>query len=383
MEDQPESPTSGSRMELSLDSIFLYAKHAYLWNGSLPDYVNFNPRKYTTSGSELLNFKSAVFAVSQSAINPSNQLPYEKTSFPGIAKYSYIAAGTGSGGSIALVYGGVDQQSAIGHVNTYVSGTTGYLALDEFAHLNALKSSLDAAFASFSSTGTTSLVIDLRNNSGGYVETARYLANLIAKPGMNGQVMYSEHFNSEMQQGKASILKKQIYLDGNNQPVYLNGRLATYADIDFSVSGNTYKFEKAGALNQLTSIYFLVNGATASASELLINVLKPYFEVKLIGTQTYGKPVGSFGIQIDQYTLYVSNFLIKNSKGAGDYFDGMPVDIAADDETLGIGADQILANTLALLAGKKVQGSSVRQLKTSSDIMLQNLMIKEKLKLRD
>ncbi|MEJ2882157.1 S41 family peptidase [Pedobacter sp. GR22-6] len=383
LEDQPESPTSGSRMQFTLDSIFLYAKHTYLWKDALTDYYTFNPRKYTSASSDLLNFKELVYDLSRPAINPLNLQPYEKTDFPGIAKYSYIAAGTGTSGNVAAVYPRIaDQQLAAALTDTRISGHAAYLALTEFAHLNTLKPILDQAFVGFADAGVTTLVVDLRNNSGGYVETAKYLANLMAKPAMNGQVMYSEHFNSEMQQGKASILKKQIYLDGNNQPVYLNGRLATYADVDFSVSGNTYTFEKGVGLNQLSSIYFLVNGSTASASELLINALKPYFNVKLIGSKTYGKPVGSFGIKIDQYTLYVSNFLIKNSRGKGDYFDGMPVDIAADDASLGTGAEAILANTIALASGKTVQRIGYTQkLEINTAPVLPNLMIKETLRL--
>ena len=46
-------------------------------------------------------------------------------------------------------------------------------------------------------------------------------------------------------------------------------------------------------------------------------------DVKLIGTTSYGKPVGFFDIKINKYELYVPEFVTKNSAGQGDYFDGM------------------------------------------------------------
>lgn len=226
------------------------------------------------------------------------------------------------------------QSSPVLKTAEYVlSGTKlGYLAISQFSHLNNSKTALDQAFMQFASSGTTDLVIDLRYNLGGYVGTAKYLANLIASRSLNGKVMFTEHFNTQMQEGKAGILKNQLYADENNQPVYLNGRRATYADVDFTVKGNTSNFEKAGNLETVKNLYFIVGSQTASASEMLINSLKPYFKVTLIGQQTYGKPVGFFGIKIDRYQMYLSSFLIRNSAGFSDYFDGIPVDIPAEDD---------------------------------------------------
>ncbi|GGE63359.1 hypothetical protein EV200_105364 [Pedobacter psychrotolerans] len=65
----------------------------------------------------------------------------------------------------------------------------------------------------------------------------------------------------------------------------------------------------------------------ASASELLIYCLKPYFNVKLIGERTYGKPVGFFGVNIDQYIIYLSSFLIKIAQGWSVYFTRMELNI--------------------------------------------------------
>jgi hypothetical protein len=43
-EEEIVSPTTGTRTEFTLDSIFLYAKQIYLWNDVLPSYNDFAPR---------------------------------------------------------------------------------------------------------------------------------------------------------------------------------------------------------------------------------------------------------------------------------------------------------------------------------------------------
>ena len=143
--------------------------------------------------------------------------------------------------------------------------------------------------------------------------------------GLNGKVVYAEHFNDLLQQEQAPILKSIPYLDNDGKPVYINGRPATYADVDFSVAGNTYSFSKKGALTGIRSIVFIVSSATASASELLINGFKPYVDVKLVGSKTYGKPVGYFGIGIDVYSAYLSSFRILNADNKGDYLMAFPL----------------------------------------------------------
>ncbi|WP_214227528.1 S41 family peptidase [Pedobacter sp. B4-66] len=378
-DEKNETPRDGTREQLILDSIYLYTKHTYLWNDVLPKYDVFNPRKYITANSELLNFKKELYDISQYKINPLTLHPYEKTALSGLSKYSYLAdESNGIGLKAALNYSESTTVSAL------VSGSFGYLKISQFPHLSELSVPLNEAFSAFSSSGITSLIVDLRNNPGGYVETAQYLANLIAVPAMNDKVMYTEHFNSEMQAGNVSILKKQPYLDENNQPVFINGRRATYADVDFSVVGNTFLFKNAGQLNTITNLYFLVNGGTASASELLINALKPYFNVLLIGEQTYGKPVGSFGIKIDNYTLYAVSFQIKNAKGEGDYFNGLSPEIIATDEKIGDAPDFAFASTLVLISKPNAKEVMVPVVSFSSGKteFVKPEMIKEKLKLR-
>lgn len=435
-------PASGSRAELTLDSLFLYAKEIYLWNEDLPEYEAFNPRNYTQYSNELDNLNNELFDITQFSLNPVTGRAYELISDNARGpKYSYIEEIDGTSGAqnarrsatksnttddygfaltaiaaddirirfvengspaaeaglnrgdILLTVNGKsvrgDSQSDIDLINNafdqpsfnltvekpdgavleatlqkssytinpiYKSevlkaGTkkVGYIAYSQFSRLSNSQSLLDEAFADFASAGVTELVVDLRYNGGGYVATAEYLINQIAPASLNGSVMYKELFNEQMQQGKADILKRQLVLDENGDPIPFAGRNATYADIDYSEEGNTFTFDKKGSLESVQNVYFIISGNTASASELVINALKPYLNVTLIGSNSFGKPVGFFGIDIDQYTVYMSNFLTTNSEGEGEYYDGFEVDIpAADDVTHDFGNPEEVSLSMAL-----------------------------------
>ena len=74
--------------------------------------------------------------------------------------------------------------------------------------------------------------------------------------------------------------------------------------LNTDASGNVILQETINSLN-LSTVYFIVTGSSASASELVINSLSPYIDVRLIGAKTVGKQVGSI-------TLYDSDNLQRN-----------------------------------------------------------------------
>jgi len=388
------SPTTGTRSQFTLDSIFLYAKQVYLWNEVLPGYAGFNPRqKYGTISSDITAFRKELFDISQLKINVATGSPYELPVYFENPKYSNLQLGKSLPGTSAEV---VNPGTAVlaSKLIATASVQVAYIALGSFPKLSTTKTALDEAFADLASANPKAIVIDLRSNGGGYLETAEYIANLIVPGSLNGKVMYSEVFNSAMQNGTISILKHQPYLDANGKTTLYNGRNATMADVDYSIDGNTYKFSKKGNLQSIQSVYFIVSGNTASASEMLISALKPYFDVKLIGEKTYGKPVGFFGINIDQYSLYLSSFLIKNANGWSDYFTGMQPDVMikgidnpvlGDPDELCLNAALSLANgTRTLTASKLATTSKIANVK--ADLLLVNnvesVMLENRLQLR-
>ncbi len=118
---------------------------------------------------------------------------------------------------------------------------------------------LNDAFGYFASQNITDLVLDLRYNSGGAVTSATKLASMITGQ-FTGQLFAKLKWNAKVE----------------------------------AFSGtSTYNF--AGNLNSLNlnKVYVLTSRGTASASELVINCLKPYINVVQIGTVTTGKNVAS------------------------------------------------------------------------------------------
>lgn len=231
----------------------------------------------------------------------------------------------------------------------------GYLAYARFSNESNSVTVLNDVFNNFSAQSVTDLVIDLRYNGGGYISTAEHLVNLIAPSSAKG-VMYKEYFNTTMQNNKAKIMKNQPYLDANEKVQYKNGRMMNYFDdVDYTLDKNTYSFSKIGNLTGVTNVVFLVSGGTASASELVINSLKPKMNVKLVGTKTYGKPIGFFPVRIEnKYDVFFSMFETKNSLGEGGYYSGMTPDVTGEkdfgDYDFGDPADDYLAKAIKILA---------------------------------
>ncbi|MEX8547836.1 MAG: S41 family peptidase [Mucilaginibacter sp.] len=183
----------------------------------------------------------------------------------------------------------------------------GYIVFNSFTDLNKnAKAYLEPAFTSFTAAGVTDLVVDLRYNGGGSVETAKYLSNLIVPPAKTNTVMYTEYFNDKLQNDKYPLLAKKYKINPG----------------DFKPVNNQALFSKQGSLN-INRVFFIVTGNTASASELTINNLIPEMNVQLIGTTTYGKPVGFFQIPIGAYQYYTPEFESKNSANQGGYYAGM------------------------------------------------------------
>lgn len=199
------------------------------------------------------------------------------------------------------------------------NGKTGYFVFNSFTSPENAKPALDQAFNYFSSNDVTNLIIDLRYNGGGYVSTAEYLCNLMVPSSKNNSLMYTTYYNSTMTSGNASILANQVRYDEESKSFY------NYAQFNYSVEKNRTLFKKTGPLGNISKICFLVGGGTASASELTINNMKGLgvVDVQLIGSKTYGKPVGFFDIKINKYEMYIPEFETKNALNQGGYYDGM------------------------------------------------------------
>jgi len=182
------------------------------------------------------------------------------------------------------------------------SKKVGYLTFNQFLGASS-QTELTNTITKFETSGVQSLIVDLRYNGGGSVETCEMFSNLIAPAAANGKVMYSYKMNAA-----------------------LTGQTTATDMVAHFAKKNSF---------QPTEIYFIVSGNTASAAELLINNLRPYYSgnLFLIGQTTYGKPCGFWatpiGYKTDQtttkegYDLYAVSFEMVNALNQGGYYSGM------------------------------------------------------------
>ena len=200
-----------------------------------------------------------------------------------------------------------------------VGGTmVGYVDFRTF--ISTADAELDQAFADFASQNVSELVVDLRYNGGGLVSTAERLTNLIGGFKADGEVLSETLFNSAK---SAFNIKEPFQL-------------------------------LPGSLTLLQQVVFITTGSSASASELVINALLPHTTVTLVGSPTFGKPVGQSGFPFcdDELLLRPVTFETVNSRDEGQYFDGLGVTCTVADElqfTLGDPAEASLAAALGII----------------------------------
>ena len=171
---------------------------------------------------------------------------------------------TPTGESIALVKQQYTENPILIAETLTVQGQKiGYLMYNAFTR--DFDAQLNTVFAQFKADGISDLVIDLRYNGGGSVETAIDLSSMVTGQFYN-QVFVNEEWNADRQAEYAS-------------PKLFNNEIFTG--------------EAINSLN-LTKAYVLTTKRSASASELVINGLNPYINMMQVGDTTTGKYQASF-----------------------------------------------------------------------------------------
>lgn len=203
----------------------------------------------------------------------------------------------------------------------------GYLVYNAFisAYDSIKKTSYDIelnkTFGKFKSAGIQKLILDLRYNGGGIVQTAIYLASMIHSTDTK-KIFAKTQFNNYW------------------QSYYLNKYGVEFLNDYFSnVISKTDKMPET-AINSLglNQLYVITTSETASSSEIVINGLRPYISVIQVGAYTTGKYTGSTTIKdwIDNngnvnpnHTFAMQPIIFKssNSLGISDYVIGLKPDI--------------------------------------------------------
>ena len=67
--------------------------------------------------------------------------------------------------------------------------------------------------------------------------------------------------------------------------------------------------------------------ASASASELVINALRPFIPVVIVGDTTYGKPVGQYSFTFCDKVLNPVSFILRNAQRRGRLLHRLHADL--------------------------------------------------------
>ena len=170
----------------------------------------------------------------------------------------------------------------------------GYMMFNSF--LETSNQEIDRAVSTFKEENIAELILDLRYNGGGRVAVGAVLASLIAD-------------NSTASQPFTTISYNERYRNLNQ-------------------SINMLALENSLSLNRLI---VLTTGASCSASELVINGLRPFMDVVIIGDRTCGKPYGTSARTACGKNMNALEIGFINANGVGDYYEGLPPDCAVQD----------------------------------------------------
>jgi C-terminal processing protease CtpA/Prc len=204
----------------------------------------------------------------------------------------------------------------------------GYLNFRTFIGAPA-EADLRAAFAQFRAQGITEVIVDLRYNGGGLVNTALLLSNLL----MGNRTAPDAILNRTYRPSKANL-------------------------------NATHHFAPQPQSISATKVAFISTGSTASSSEIVMNAALPYLgsNAALIGSNTFGKPVGQAYLNraaCDDRLIALA-FAFKNANQQGEYFNGLAPNFQstcrADDDflrPLGDPQEAMIRTALDFLAGRQ------------------------------
>ena len=240
--------------------------------------------------------------------------------------------------TVELAKGVILDQKEISTVLISEGRKIGYLYFLDFN--GGLANSLFSVFGNFKAEGISDLILDLRYNSGGQVAEAAALCAMIAQ--------------------NVSFDKAFITYKGNKNGGSRTESIGTAATFDHTVNFNTLIQQNLA----LSRVYILSTATTASASEVMINNLKPFIPVIQIGEKTRGKDEASFRIfdarnpkQVN-WEMHPIVYKLFNAQGNGAYSSGINPDVTVNEMDFlpllqfGDLADPLIKAAMARITGK-------------------------------
>ncbi|MBQ7254227.1 MAG: hypothetical protein IJS30_06105 [Bacteroidales bacterium] len=131
----------------------------------------------------------------------------------------------------------------------------------------------------FKKQNVKTLILDLRYNGGGDSRASNLLVSYLAPASARGQVYVKRTHN---QKKRASDLESTVMSPSQAISAIESDKSST---IHFSCKPDSPEFEH---------LYFITGKGSASASEMVLNGLKPLADIHHVGDTTYGKPNGMY-----------------------------------------------------------------------------------------
>ncbi|MDT7830280.1 S41 family peptidase [Pricia sp. S334] len=226
-----------------------------------------------------------------------------------------------------------------------------YLVYNGFT--NEFDEQLNDVFGRFKSGGVTDLVLDLRYNPGGSVNTSRLLSSMIYGTNTKDvflKARYNEKYQKILEDRNTDVQEYFAAKTGSGTPI------------------NSLKLKK---------VYVLTTQSSASASELVINGLEPYMDVVQIGEKTRGKNEFSVTMVDDRDNNYLyspkrvnkiasdNRWAIQpllgrneNADGFSDYTAGLEPDITLREDLSNLGNFGDLNEPLLAKAIREITGTA-------------------------
>ncbi len=225
----------------------------------------------------------------------------------------------------------------------------GYLMYNGFT--SSFNEELNNAFGQLKSDGVTDLVLDMRYNPGGSVNSSRLLASMIYSTN-SSELYIRQRWNDKIQAQLSAEQLEDYFATTTGEGTAIN------------------------TLN-LNKVYVLATNSSASASELVMNGLAPYIEVVHIGETTRGKNEFSITMVDDSENSYIYNpdrenqinpendWAIQplvgrneNADGFSDYTAGLMPNIILEEDLENLGILGDLNEPLLARAVQEVTGIS-------------------------
>jgi C-terminal processing protease CtpA/Prc len=215
---------------------------------------------------------------------------------------------------IKVYYGFSLNQPLVSKIFDQNGKKTGYLYIYDFP--DGLSHSLNQKFAEFKANGVKDLIIDLRYNYGGSVASAAALCSMIP----SGITANSPFITYKGNKNGGEVTK-------------------TFAEqVAYDPTALSFSALHANTLG-LSKVYILTSKNTASASEIVINNLKPYLQVIQVGGTTLGKDMAGFAISDDHkpkkisWQIHPVIYKVYNANGEGEYSGGISPQIPINEYT--------------------------------------------------